>query len=148
VGDQRCSALPSNAATSAGQTQGNSGPVVLAVTVLTSLADADLVEVGLNVTAAEQVARLTKIAHTAGCGGVVASPQEISGIRKTVGPEMLIVTPGIRPAGTDKGDQSRIATPAEAIRSGATHLVVGRPITKSANPAEAAASVVSEIASV
>jgi orotidine-5'-phosphate decarboxylase len=114
--------------------------------VITSLADEDLHELGLNVTAREQVARLAKIAHGAGCGGVVASPQEISEIRITVGPEMLIVTPGIRPTGSDKGDQSRVATPAEAIRSGATHLVVGRPITKASNPAEAAAAVVSEIA--
>jgi orotidine-5'-phosphate decarboxylase len=135
------------AATSAGQTQGQTAPVILAVTVLTSLANEDLPEIGLDVTAREQVVRLAKVAHAAGCGGVVASPEEITEIRKAVGQEMLIVTPGIRPTGSDRGDQSRIATPAEAIRSGATHLVVGRPITKAADPADAARSIVSEIAS-
>src|SRR5882757_510565 len=133
------------AATSAGQTQGQTAPVILAVTVLTSLANEDLPEIGLNVTAREQVVRLAQVAHSAGCGGVVASPEEIGAIRNAVGQEMLIVTPGIRPAGSEKGDQSRIATPAEAIRSGATHLVVGRPITTAADPADAARSIVSEI---
>jgi orotidine-5'-phosphate decarboxylase len=135
------------AATSSGQIQGQSAPVILAVTVLTSLADEDLHEIGLNATAREQVIRLAQIAQSAGCGGVVASPQEIGEIRKAVGPEMLIVTPGIRPKGAGKGDQSRIATPADAIRAGATHLVVGRPITGAENPNKAAAEIVSEITS-
>jgi orotidine-5'-phosphate decarboxylase len=134
------------AATSAGQTQGKDAPVILAVTVLTSLANEDLPEIGLNVSAREQAVRLAKVAHSAGCGGVVASPEEIGAIRNAVGGQMLIVTPGIRPTGSDKGDQSRIATPVEAIRSGATHLVVGRPITKASDPAEAARNIVSGIA--
>jgi orotidine-5'-phosphate decarboxylase len=133
------------AAIAAGQTHGHAPPTILAVTVLTSLADDDLPEIGLNVTAREQVVRLAKLAHSAGCGGIVASPQEVADIRKAVGQEMYIVTPGIRPLGSDKGDQARIATPADAIRSGASHLVVGRPISKAADPAEAARNVINEI---
>jgi orotidine-5'-phosphate decarboxylase len=136
----------SEAAISAAQTHGRTPPTILAVTVLTSLGDEDLPEIGLNVTAREQVLRMAKLAHSTGCGGLVASPQEVADIRKAVGQEIFVVTPGIRPVGSDKGDQSRIATPADAIRSGASHLVVGRPITAAADPAEAARNVVSEIA--
>lgn len=117
---------------------GAEGPLVLAVTVLTSMADADVKELGISATASEQVLHLAGIAQRTGCGGLVCSPQEVVEIRRRLGGEPVLVTPGIRPAGADVGDQSRIATPAEAIRAGADYLVIGRPITAAADPAAAA----------
>ena len=134
------------AATEAAQASA-SYPAVLAVTVLTSMTDADLQEVGVPRPVAEQVLQLAKLAKVAGCGGLVSSPQEVQALRRLVGPDMALVTPGVRPAGADKGDQSRVATPANAIRSGASHIVVGRPITGAPDPAQAAKAILQEIES-
>ena len=123
-----------------------SGPMVLAVTVLTSLGDEDLSELGIAGRAADHVLRLASLARSCGCPGLVASPQEASAIRRSLGSGFAIVTPGIRPAGSASGDQARIATPADALRAGATHLVVGRPITAAADSAAAAKAVLEEIA--
>jgi orotidine-5'-phosphate decarboxylase len=118
---------------------------VLAVTVLTSLTDEDLQEVGVSGRVPDQVLRLASLARSAGCNGVVASPQEISLLRKSLGEGFAIVTPGVRPLGSDRNDQARIATPGEAISAGASHLVVGRPITHAASPRAAAEAVLAEI---
>ncbi|MGH9556134.1 MAG: orotidine-5'-phosphate decarboxylase [Terriglobales bacterium] len=123
-------------------------PIILAVTVLTSLKDSDLSELGIHGSVTEQVLRLARLAKSAGCGGVVASPQEAAVLRKELGPDFLIVTAGVRPAGGTAGDQARVATPAQAIAAGASHIVVGRPITASKNPAAAARAIVEEIAGV
>ncbi|HEV8524800.1 MAG TPA: orotidine-5'-phosphate decarboxylase [Terriglobales bacterium] len=121
-------------------------PLVLAVTVLTSLSDADLQEIGVAGRAMDQVLRLAAIAQTAGCGGVVASPQECRQLRQSLGTGFVIVTPGVRPVGADKGDQARVAGPAEAIAAGADYVVVGRPITQALDPSVAARQIVEEIA--
>jgi orotidine-5'-phosphate decarboxylase len=121
------------------------GPMILAVTVLTSFSPSDLKESGVTVDMSEQVRRLAELAQAAGCGGIVTSPHESANIRSTLGPEIAIVTPGIRPAGAEAGDQSRIATPGAAIRAGASHLVVGRPILAANNRNQAAASILEEI---
>lgn len=125
----------------------NPGLTVLAVTVLTSLSADDLKQIGIESTPEEQVLRLAKLAKDQGCGGVVASPEEAAKLRQLLGPQMAIVTPGIRPAGSDVGDQQRIATPAAAIRAGASHLVVGRPITRAADPKKAAQQILQQIES-
>ena len=138
-GSKMLKAAAAAAAASASQ------PIVLAVTVLTSMNDEDLREVGIGLPAAEQVMRLGKLAQASGCGGLVCSAHEASALRKMLGPEMALVTPGVRPAGADKGDQSRVATPADAIRAGASHIVVGRPITAAASPSAAAATILREI---
>lgn len=119
---------------------------ILAVTVLTSLSDEELrSEVGLPETAAEAVPRLAKQSVEAGAHGLVASPKEITLIRDAVGPVPLIVTPGIRPAWASTDDQARIATPAQAAKDGADFIVIGRPITKHENPAEAVRLILEEV---
>jgi len=118
---------------------------LLAVTVLTSMADDDMAEIGMPVGAWDHAVVLGKLAKHYGCGGVVASPQEVQELRSILGPEISIVTPGIRPSGSNPGDQARIATPQDAIRHGADYLVVGRPITQSKDPAMATKSIVQEI---
>jgi len=124
-----------------------SGTRLLAVTVLTSLSDAMLRdEVGLPETAAEAVPRLARMAVEAGAHGIVCSPLEIAAVRRAVGPDALIVTPGVRPAWSSKDDQVRVMTPAEAARAGASMVVVGRPILKHADPAEAVRLVQEELA--
>lgn len=120
-------------------------PLILAVTVLTSLSDADLQEVGISGNVLSQVLRLGAVARSAGCGGLVASAQEAGELRKELGDGFEIVTPGVRPAGAALGDQARVLTPAEAIRAGATRLVVGRPITQASNPADEARTMLAEI---
>jgi orotidine-5'-phosphate decarboxylase len=120
-------------------------PLIVAVTVLTSLDDARLAEVGASGAVREQVKRLAVLAHRAGVDGVVASPQEITLIRESCGRDFVIVTPGIRPAATGKDDQARTMTPADAVRAGASYLVIGRPITGATNPADAAASINAEM---
>jgi orotidine-5'-phosphate decarboxylase len=120
----------------------NSKPLILAVTVLTSLNDADLAELGISGNAQAQVLRLAKLAISAGCGGVVASAQEARALRTQLGARFAIVTPGVRPAGASVGDQARVVTPAEAIAAGATHIVVGRPITEAKDPGKAAREIV------
>jgi orotidine-5'-phosphate decarboxylase len=120
---------------------------VLAVTVLTSLGDGDLGELGVQSSTKQQVLRLARLAITNGCGGVVASAQEASELRRTLGKNFTIVTPGVRPAGGDVGDQARVVTPAQAIAAGASHIVVGRPITGAADPGAEARSILSQIGS-
>ena len=123
-------------------------PLILAVTVLTSLNDRDLSELGFLQTTQELAAKLAAMAHKAGVGGVVASPQDIQSIRKACGPDFAIVTPGIRLGGgqVEKDDQKRIDTPRDAIANGADFIVVGRPIRLAKDPAEAADRIVEEIA--
>jgi orotidine-5'-phosphate decarboxylase len=122
---------------------------ILAVTVLTSYDDNDLVEAGYApVTAAELVARRAAQARDFNVDGIICAATEAERVRSIVGPGRLIVTPGIRPAGADAGDQKRIVTPAEGIRLGANHLVVARPIVKAADPRAAAEAIVREIVDV
>ena len=118
---------------------------VLAVTVLTSLGPGELAEVGFQGSPEEVVVRLARLAENAGLDGVVASPREITAIRKACGPNFLIVTPGIRPAAVASDDQTRIATPESAIRAGADYLVIGRPITGAPDPAAAADAIAAEM---
>lgn len=119
--------------------------LVLAVTVLTSLDDAELQRIGLAGTPVENAVRLARLAQSAGLRGVVASPHEIAPIREACGREFVILTPGIRPAGSDAGDQRRTMTPREAIAAGADYIVVGRPITSAADPRSAAQRIVEEM---
>jgi orotidine-5'-phosphate decarboxylase len=123
-----------------------SGLTVLGVTVLTSMDDADVAEAGYSRDVAGLVALRAGQAQAAGIGGLVCSPREAKMVRGIVGPEMALVTPGIRLAGGDLGDQKRVTTPSMALEAGATHLVVGRPITAAGDPAEAARLVLSEMA--
>ena len=120
-------------------------PKLIAVTILTSMDDEQFGDLNYKNTIAEQVIALAKLAQEAGMDGVVASPQEAAGIRSACGPEFLIVTPGVRPAGASIDDQSRIATPAGAFKNGSSHIVVGRPITKAEDKIAAAQSIVAEI---
>jgi orotidine-5'-phosphate decarboxylase len=118
---------------------------VLALTVVTSLRDADLREVGIEASVADQVLRLARLAEAAGCHGVIASPHEVAMLRAALGKQMLIVTPGIQLAGEGMSDQARAATPAHAIASGATHIVLGRSITQAADARAAFAAVCAEV---
>jgi orotidine-5'-phosphate decarboxylase len=131
---------------------GPDAPKLLAVTVLTSMDAAELNAVGVDSPPAAQVLRLARLASAAGIDGLVCSPQEVAAVRAALGEKALLVTPGIRPAlaaGIQKSDdQSRVATAAGAIASGASMLVVGRPITQAADPAAAAAGILAEIQSV
>jgi orotidine-5'-phosphate decarboxylase len=123
-------------------------PKIIAVTILTSLDDSMLSkELGWNLPAQDAVQRLAKLTKDCGLDGVVASPQEAAQIRATCGKDFLIITPGVRPEWAAADDQARATTPAEAIQNGADFIVVGRPITKQANPAEAASRIVEEVAS-
>lgn len=131
------------AAAEAAQAPGS--PRLLAVTVLTSMDAAQLAAVGVTSTPADQVLRLAKLAQQSGINGMVCSPEEAGILRSELGSGPLLVIPGIRPAGSDVGDQKRIATPTIAIERGASMLVVGRPITRATNPAEAAESILKEI---
>lgn len=118
--------------------RGNAKLKLLAVTVLTSLDDADLREQGITLSPRDLVLKRARLAHDAGFDGVIASGQEAASVRATAGPDFLIVTPGIRLPGNAAGDQARITTPEDAIRAGANHLVVGRPITSAPDPKAAA----------
>jgi orotidine-5'-phosphate decarboxylase len=120
-------------------------PKILAVTVLTSLEDADLKQVGVAATAGEQVLRLARLAKKAGLDGVVASPREIGAVRRACGREFLIVTPGVRPAGADRQDQKRVLTPSAAIAAGADYVVVSRPVLAAEDPAAAARAIATEM---
>lgn len=123
-----------------------SGLCVLGVTVLTSMDDADVREAGYERDAAGLVALRAQQARDAGIGGVVASPHEAEMVRTIVGPKLAIVTPGIRPAGSARGDQKRVMGPAEALAAGASHLVVARPIIEAPDPAAAARAILAEMA--
>jgi len=120
-------------------------PLVLAVTVLTSLSDADMQEIGVSGSVRTQVLRLATLARNAGCGGIIASAQEAGALRRELGEGFAIVVLGIRPAGADIGDQARVMTPREAIAAGATYLGVGRPIYQAADPAKAAREILTEM---
>ena len=121
-------------------------PRLLAVTVLTSMDAAELTAVGVSAAPAEQVLRLSRLAKQSGISGLVCSAEEVGALRAELGREALLVIPGIRPSGSEVGDQKRVATPRSAIERGASMLVVGRPITRAANPAQAAKSILEEIA--
>jgi orotidine-5'-phosphate decarboxylase len=121
-------------------------PLLLGVTILTSLKNDDLQAIGMEADAASQVRRLAGLARDAGLDGIVCAAPEIEIVRAVIGPEMMIVTPGIRPAGADVQDQKRVMTPAEALAKGADYLVIGRPITRAASPAEAFAAIVAGLA--
>ena len=136
-----------DAAAATAAARGTTRPLVIAVTVLTSLDTHALVEVGVGAPAAEQVVTLAKLAQAAGLDGVVASPQEVTVIRAACGPTFAIVTPGIRggTAAAGPDDQQRTASPANAIAAGSSYLVVGRPITAAPRPREAALAIAGEI---
>jgi orotidine-5'-phosphate decarboxylase len=128
------------------EARGQAGLRILAVTVLTSYDDADLAAAGYDFTVAELVAERAAQARDIGVDGLVCSAEEAATLRPLVGPGMALVTPGIRPAGADSGDQKRIMTPAAAIAAGADYLVVGRPVVAAADPKAAAQAIVAEIA--
>jgi orotidine-5'-phosphate decarboxylase len=114
---------------------------IVAVTVLTSLGDADLERLGVAGPVGDAVRRLATLAVEAGARGLVCSPREVAAVRTEVGPDITLITPGVRPAGSEANDQARIATPEEALRAGADLLVIGRPITGAADPGAAAAAI-------
>ena len=120
-------------------------PILIAVTVLTSLDDADLAAVGQLGASAEQVVRLAKLTEDCGLDGVVCSPREIKAIRMACNDDFKLIVPGIRPAGSKAGDQKRTMTPADAISAGADYLIIGRPITAADDPAEAARAIMATI---
>ncbi|MDH5785297.1 MAG: orotidine-5'-phosphate decarboxylase [Chromatiales bacterium] len=120
-------------------------PLLIAVTILTSMAEDDIHEVGLGGTPAENVKRLAKLAEGSGLNGVVCSPQEVAMLRETISAEFNLVTPGIRPSWSAKGDQARITTPADATRLGSNYLVIGRPITAADEPLEALQKIEDEL---
>jgi orotidine-5'-phosphate decarboxylase len=126
---------------------GNVNPslLVLGVTVLTSLEDADLDKIGVRGNVLDESLRLAALALANGCQGIVTSPREASTLRTELGDKFAIVTPGVRPAGVSHADQARVATPAEAIAAGASHIVVGRPITAAADPAAEARAILAQI---
>jgi len=120
-------------------------PLVLAVTVLTSLDDTELNKIGVRGTVVDEVLRLAALALQNGCRGIVASAHEAAALRDDLGQDFAIVTPGVRPAGSGRDDQARVVTPSEAIAAGATHIVVGRPITEAANPAAEARAILGQL---
>lgn len=119
---------------------------ITAVTILTSMDDAALARVGIAGSAQDAVLRLAVMAVEAGAGALVCSPQEVASVRAAVGSDTVLVTPGVRPAGADLGDQARVATPAQALSDGADLLVIGRPITGADDPARAAAAIAASLA--
>ncbi len=129
----------------AAPTRDGTKPLVLAVTVLTSMEGADLEEIGFGGSPEDSVIRLAQLTQRAGLDGVVASAREISAIRRACGPRFVILTPGIRPAAAASNDQARISTPEAAMRAGCDYLVIGRPITGAADPAAAADAIVAEM---
>lgn len=134
------------AAADAAESFGENGPKILAVTVLTSLDKTDLEDIGVaGRTPAEQVAAMARFATSSGAHGLVCSPMEVGALSSALPAGTLFITPGVRPAGSAVGDQKRIATPADAVRDGATHLVVGRPILAAPDPAAAARAILAEM---
>ncbi|RYC09860.1 orotidine-5'-phosphate decarboxylase [Ciceribacter ferrooxidans] len=125
-----------------------SGLCLLGVTVLTSMDEGDLIEAGYEYDPHTLVLRRAEQARAAGMGGIVCSAEEARAVRKVIGPDMALVTPGIRPAGADRGDQKRVMTPADALKAGSSHLVVARPIVKAQDPKEAARAILAEMAEV
>ncbi|WP_421988510.1 orotidine-5'-phosphate decarboxylase [Roseococcus sp.] len=133
------------AARKAAEAAGAARPLLLAVTVLTSIDAATLRAIGVAADPVEQVVRLARMAFEAGADGLVCSPREVAPIRAALGQGPCLVVPGIRPAGSEIGDQARVATPAEAVSDGADWIVVGRPITGAADPAAAARAIVASL---
>lgn len=119
---------------------------ILAVTVLTSLSDQDLQEVGVSGSVLDQALRMASLARSCGCDGVVTSAREVTPLRKILGEGFSIVVPGVRPLGADRNDQERTATPSQAVSAGASHLVVGRPITQAPDPTKAVHAILEEMA--
>jgi orotidine-5'-phosphate decarboxylase len=119
--------------------------IVLAVTILTSMGSSDVQRIGMAGSIEENVIRLAQISLSSGCQGIVTSAREAPAVRAKLGNAFAIVTPGVRPAGSSVGDQVRVVTPAEAMAAGATHIVVGRPITEAADPAAAARTILEQI---
>ncbi len=124
---------------------GPTKPLLIGVTVLTSLDEQDLLEVGFNTAPIQLVERMASLAQACGLDGVVCSPQEVEMLKSTMGPEFLLVTPGIRPASASVGDQKRIMTPEQAVQAGSDYLVIGRPITQSRFPLEALRSIILQL---
>ncbi|KAA5656831.1 orotidine-5'-phosphate decarboxylase, partial [Pseudomonas aeruginosa] len=125
---------------------GNYQTQLIAVTVLTSMGREDLKDIGLDIEPVEQVKRLAKLTKESGLDGVVCSAQEAKILRELIGQDFSLVTPGIRPEGSNADDQKRIVTPKQAMLDGSTHLVIGRPITKTENPTEMLKSILASIA--
>lgn len=123
----------------------NPALLVLGVTVLTSLDGDDLAKIGVAGSVGDEVVRLAALALGNGCPGIVTSAREAAAVRTTLGDKFALVTPGVRPAGSAHGDQARVVTPAEAIAAGASHIVVGRPITEAADPAAEARAILEQI---
>lgn len=121
---------------------------LVAITVLTSMDEGSMAQIGLSCPIAEEAERLATLADASGIDGVVCSPREAARMRELLGEDALVVTPGVRPAGAALGDQSRVATPADAISAGSSHLVIGRPVTGAEDPVAAFESVVAELAGV
>ena len=134
------------AAADAAAKAGAHRPKLLGVTVLTSLDAADLATVGQDKDTTAQTVRLAALAKVNGLDGVICSPEEIPAIRAALGPDFILMVPGIRPTWAAANDQKRIMTPREAMQAGATHLVIGRPITKADDPAKAARRIADELA--
>jgi len=120
--------------------------LLIGVTVLTSMEQQDLADLGLDIEPLEQVKRLARLTEESGLHGIVCSAQEVAPLREVISPEFQLVTPGIRPTDAEVGDQKRIMTPAQALAAGSTYLVIGRPITKAAEPVDALARIEAEIA--
>jgi orotidine-5'-phosphate decarboxylase len=123
----------------------NPSLIVLGVTVLTSMSEDELAKIGVPGPLADEVIRLAALALANGCTGIVSSAREAPRLRNELGKDFAIVTPGVRPAGADHADQARVVTPAEAIAAGATHIVVGRPITEATDPVAAAREILEQI---
>lgn len=140
-------AYPQTLSAAAKAAQGT-GLGILGVSVLTSMDDGDLARAGYGIGVSDLVARRAKQAYEAGCKGLICSAADIIGVRAAVGQGLTLITPGIRPAGSAVGDQKRVMTPAEAIRAGADHLVIGRPITAASDPAAAFAAILAEITAI
>ena len=122
-------------------------PLLIAVTVLTSMGEDDLKDIGNTSSVEEQVMRLANLAQLSGLDGVVCSAREVSALRQNLGPVFKLVTPGIRPSNSNKDDQKRVMTPAEAISSGSDYLVIGRPVTRAADPLQVLTDIENEMAS-
>ena len=122
------------------------GLTVLAVTVLTSMDEDDLKKIGVRESLVNEVLRLASLALESGCGGIVTSAREASAVRRELGHDFAVITPGVRPTGVGHADQVRVVTPAEAISAGASHIVVGRPITEAKDPAVAAREILGQLA--
>lgn len=119
-------------------------PLLIGVTILTSLSRQDIAETGLDIEPADQVLRLARLARDSGLDGVVCSPQEAASLKQQIGQDFCLVTPGVRPSGSAAGDQQRVMTPYQALQSGSDYLVIGRPITAAADPIQALKNIIDE----